>query len=117
MKFLYGFAAASVLFLFSCANLNEMSELKTQIEHKYHFEHVLVDLNNNTNLKVSLVNTSYNDSSKESKQQLATAIGVMTPLYMKSGHITKGEVLFVKGESNLIANVSLSESFDMGIGK
>ena len=105
----------------SCGNIGkemtDMQTIGTDIKQKYHFENVGTTINNGENLQVSLINTTYNDSSDKAKQDLADSIALICIRDFHAAKLVSGTVAFVKKSNLGMLNTSTSDSYSMNIHK
>ena len=106
------------LLLFSCSgtvnNLKYMSDLKETISAKYQISDIEVKITNNNMITVSLVNSQYNDSSYEMKQNLATEIGeIVLQTQKDSLPFISGDVQFVNRKNYFVYHTTNAISVDM----
>ncbi len=110
---------ASLLVLGSCGvsvgDIKEVQEFGSAVQAMYPGVSLSTGITNGSKLEVTFTNTSYNDSSEEVKQRVATDIGKIAPKYFKVGKITSGEAIFENSKSTVLVSVTSTHSYDMGI--
>ena len=110
-------ACAFTMFALSCGNITseikEMRSLQETIEKRFGFKDISMKIVNGQALEISVLNSSYNDSSDDARQRMADSIGSVCSGYMHDAKLTKGTVAFAKGLSGGLINASESKSYPM----
>jgi hypothetical protein len=104
------------LALLSSCNIDfkGMVQLQQEIAEKVPCKEVQLNVDNDSELKVTLVNSSYNDSSAEAKARLSLLIGKMALAHKKlMRHIKQGTTFFVDETNLAIARVRQTDSYPM----
>jgi hypothetical protein len=111
------FIFAPMLLLFSCnTDLKGLLELQQEVVKKVHTDDVEVNLDDNTQLTVSITNSPYCDSSDEVKQRLSEEIGLMALRHKKlTSSIKEGYTAFIRSSFYVIAYSRSSKSFSMNL--
>jgi len=106
------------LLLSSCSgkvnNLKYMSDLRDTISAKYQIKDIEVKITNNNMITVSLVNSQYNDSSFERKQNLAIEIGeIVLQTQKDSLSFISGDIRFIQRKNYFVYHTTNAISLDM----
>jgi hypothetical protein len=104
--------------LSSCnTDFRGMLELQQEISRKVPCKEVQLNVKDGSELKVTLVNSPYNDSSADAKAQLSILIGKMASEHKELMHqIKHGSTFFVNESSFAIAKVTQTDSYPMQLG-
>jgi hypothetical protein len=95
-------------------DMKYMNKLQDTLAKKYQTKNININITNGKYLAVSLVNSKFNECSRDEKQRVACEIGAIVigtekgPFSFESGHVQ-----FVAKSSFLIFSSSHSEGFDM----
>jgi len=98
--------------------MKDVLALSGEIKDHYHCDNTNITINNSTEIKVKLENSTYNDSSDEVKQRVSDEIGHMVLKYPSlSKGLDEGYTIFSDKSGNGIVSVSNSSSFPMHLHK
>ncbi len=119
MKNFRSLVLLSYLVLGSChtfdVDVKEISEFASTVQAMYPDVSLSAGISNGSKVEVTFTNTSYNDSSEEVRQRIATEIGKIAPQHFKSVKITSGEAIFENSKGASVVNVTSTHTYDMGI--
>lgn len=108
-----------ILFTFSsCSKASNeimfMNSLKNDISKIYNIERVDIKIMDQNDIKISLIDSRFNNYSSEEKQKIAKQIGeLVIELRKDMSKIKTGELTFTDESNYLIVKTSKTESFNL----
>ena len=109
----------TIIQLISCGgaigDFKLMGKLQDTLSHIYKTDNIEVNITNGEYIQVSLVNSTYKDSTNEQKSRVSKDIGkIVIQVYKNSQtKLKEGAVNFVNSKNYGVVNTSNSVAFDM----